>query len=135
MQTTQPTSRITPGLVHEMRFEVLPEYTAAHMGSGSARVLSTPSMILFMERTAQRLLARRLPPEYTSVGTLVNVRHLAAAPLGAPVRVRASVEEVDGRRVLLLVEAWSGDKQLGAGQHERFVVHEARFLERLKNQT
>ncbi len=116
----------------ELTFEVRPEHTAAHIGSGTVQVLSTPSMILFMERTAQQLLAEQLPEGETSVGTLVNVRHLAAAPLGAEIRVRAEIEERDGRRVRFSVEAWYGDRQLGVGQHERFIVNEARFLERLQ---
>ncbi len=117
---------------YELTFTVEEQHTAAHMGSGTVKVLSTPSMILFMERTAQQLLAQSLPEGETSVGTLVNVRHLAAAPLGAQIRVRAEIEEQDGRRVLFSVEAWYGEKQIGVGQHERFIVNEARFLARLK---
>lgn len=122
---------ITPGISHEMTFEVTPEYSAAHIGSGTAQVLSTPCMILFMERTAQRLLAQHLPEGYTSVGTLVNVRHLAATPVGETVRVRAEVLAVDGRRVTLAVDARDSRQQIGAGQHERFIVNEARFLQKV----
>ncbi len=121
---------LSPGTTHEMTFEVTPEYTAAHIGSGTAQVLSTPCMILFMERTAQRLLGQVLPEGYTSVGTLVNVRHLAATPVGEEIRVVARVKEVEARRVLLEVEARHADRLIGLGEHERFVVNEARFLQK-----
>ena len=131
MTSSPLTLPLSPGMTHEMTFEVTPEYSAAHIGSGTAQVLSTPCMILFMERTAQRFLAQYLPEGYTSVGTLVNVRHLAATPVGETVRVRVEVLAVDGRRVTFAVEARDARQKIGAGEHERFVVNEARFLQKV----
>jgi predicted thioesterase len=74
------TPSLLPGLRREDLYTVLPEHTAAHLGSGDLRVLATPSMILFMERAARQLLAEHLPPGFSSVGARVDVRHLAPLP-------------------------------------------------------
>ncbi|MBI3158228.1 MAG: thioesterase family protein [Chloroflexi bacterium] len=113
-----------------MAFEVTLERTAAHLGSGAVKVLSTPSMILFMEIAARTLLDERLPQGYSSVGTHVDVRHLAAAPLGAQVAARAEVERVEDNRIFLAVECRQGDTLIGQGGHERYVIDVARFLKR-----
>jgi fluoroacetyl-CoA thioesterase len=123
---------IKPGLWREEAFHVEERQAAIHVGSGSARVLATPWMIAFMEQTAHRLLATRLPPGYSSVGVLVNVRHIAPSPVGSPVRVRVEVLEVDGQRVNFMVQAWDPSELIGEGQHQRVVIDEARFLRRVE---
>jgi predicted thioesterase len=123
---------IYPGVVKEESFRVEIEHIAIHVGSGSVRVLATPWMIAFMERTAHRLLTCCLPDGWSSVGTLVNIQHLAATPVGAMIRVRAEVKDVDGRKVKFLVEAWDAVEKIGTGEHERFVIDEERFLRRLE---
>lgn len=123
------THSITSGLSRQQTFTVEEAHSAAHLGSGTVSVLSTPSMILFMEITARSLLDEHLPETHTTVGARVNVRHLAACPIGAQVEARVDVIEVDGRKVQLSIEAWQGDKQLGIGTHERVIVDKARFLE------
>ncbi len=115
----------------EEEYLVEERHLAAHVGSGSARVLATPWMIGFMERTAHRLLARCLPHGYSSVGTLVNVRHLAPTPFGSTLRVRAEVTAVDGARISLKIEARDASELAGEGTHERFIIDEARFLKRV----
>ncbi len=123
---------IQPGMILETTFQVEAQHSAAHIGSGSLRVLATPIMIAFMESTSHRLLAQRLPPGYSSVGMLVNVRHLAPSPMGSTVRVRSEVLEVDGLRVTFKVQAWDQSEQIGDGQHQRVVIDEARFLRRVE---
>ena len=123
---------IKPGMSLETTFQVEAQHSAAHLGSGSLRVLATPIMIAFMESTSHRLLAQRLPPGYSSVGMLVNVRHLAPTPLGTRVRVLSEVLEVDGLRVTFSVHAWDQSEQIGDGQHQRMVIDEARFLRRVE---
>jgi predicted thioesterase len=122
---------IIPGLSLEQEFEVLAEHSAAHIGSGTVGVLSTPSMIAFMEITARTLLDRHVPEGSSSVGTRVDVRHLAPSAVGVTVRVRVEVESVDRRAAVLTVTAWEGEKQVGSGRHERFVIDVERFLGRL----
>lgn len=125
------TELIQPGITEETEFTVEAQHTASHVGSGSLRVLATPIMISFMEGTSHRLLARRLPEGYSSVGVLVNVRHLAPTPAGSQVRIISRVESVDGLRVTFTVQAWDGSELVGEGLHDRMVIDEARFLRRV----
>jgi fluoroacetyl-CoA thioesterase len=127
---------VQPGLTHEASFMVGEKDLATHVGSGAASVLATPVMIAFMEKISHALLAKHLPEGYSSVGTLVNVRHLAPTPLGATVHVRADVLDLDGLKVILSVQAWDEidevTEKIGEGLHERFVINEARFLKRVE---
>ena len=115
-----------------MRFKTGPEHSASHLGSG-ADVLSTPSMICFMER-ACKALAEPLPEGQTTVGVRVDVHHLRAAPIGAEIEVRAALLSADGRRLVFWVEAlWDGER-IGQGIHERRIVDEGEFLKGLRPQ-
>jgi len=122
---------IKPGMTHEETFLVEEQHLAPHVGSGAVRVLATPWMIAFMEITAHRLLAKHLPEGQSSVGTHVDVRHLAATPLGDSVRYRAEVLAVQGIRVQFAVSAWDSQELIGEGKHERAVIDVARFLKRV----
>ena len=123
---------IQPGMVREESFLVEEEHSAIHVGSGSLRVLATPWMIAFMERVSHRLLTCCLPEGYSSVGTHVDVRHLAPSPVGATIRVRVEVLSVEGNRVYFALEAWDNLEKIGEGKHERVVIEEARFLRRVE---
>jgi fluoroacetyl-CoA thioesterase len=123
---------IHPGMTREDSFEVSMENSAIHLGSGSSRVLATPWMIAFMERVSHRLLTCCLPEGYSSVGTHLDVRHLAPTPVGATIRVRAKVLSVDGIKVNFSIEAWDSLEKIGEGKHERVVIDEARFLRRVE---
>jgi fluoroacetyl-CoA thioesterase len=92
-------------------------------------VLSTPSMIAEMEETCRLLLKEQVvpEPEWDSVGTVVNVKHLAATPVGAEVFVSAMVVSVDGRRVMFEIEARDKLEKIGEGRHERFIINVPSF--------
>ena len=122
---------IKPGMTGEETFEVKEEHLASHVGSGAMRVLATPRLIDFMEGTSHRMIARRLPKGYSSVGTEVNMRHLAPTPLGGKVRVKAEVLSIDGIKVTLSVQAWDEIEQVGSCTHQRMIIDEARFLKRV----
>jgi predicted thioesterase len=122
---------ITPGMVREDSFPITLEISAIHIGSGSSRVLATPWMIAFMERVSHRLLNCCLPEGYSSVGTHIDVRHLAPSPVGGAIRVRVEVLSIDGIKVFFAVEAWDNLEKVGEGRHERVVIDEARFLRRV----
>ena len=121
---------ILPGKVREEIFIVEEQHTAYHIGSGDEKVLGTPWMISYMERVSNRLVAKCLPEGQMSVGVHVDVRHLAATPMKAQVRVRAEVLEVVKNRVKLKVEAWDLTEKIGQGTHLRVVVEKMRFMDR-----
>jgi fluoroacetyl-CoA thioesterase len=120
------------GLTKESTFHVQDEHMAIHVGSGASRVLATPWMIAFMERASHRLMSSCLPEGYTSVGIHVDVRHLAASPIGSTIRVISEVQSVDGLQVTFAVQAWDEFEMIGEGFHKRYVVDHARFLEKVE---
>ena len=103
---------------------------ASRTGSGAVEVFSTPNLVLLMEEAAVEALAPFLDPGETSVGSLVNIRHLAPTPPGFTVTATARLLEVDGRRLVFQVEASDGVDRVGEGTHERFVVARDRFISR-----
>jgi fluoroacetyl-CoA thioesterase len=123
---------IQPGMTREDSFPITLENSAIHLGSGSSRVLATPWMIAFMERVSHRLLTCCLPEGYSSVGTHLDVRHLAPTPIGAMIRVKAEVLSVDGNRIYFKIDAWDDLEKIGEGTHERMIIDEARFLRRVE---
>lgn len=123
-------NRIQPGSERESFYSVGEENTAIHVGSGTSKVLATPWMIAFMERTSHQLLAEILPPGYTSVGVSVNVHHIAPTPVDSKIRVNTQVLEVDGSKITFEVKAWDNVEQIGEGTHQRYIVEEERFLQR-----
>ena len=122
---------IVSGLVGEYEARVEPESTAQHLGSGDVAVFATPEMIRLMERAAVRAVDHLLPEGYRTVGIHVDVRHLAATPLGMTVRARAELREVDGRKLTFRVEASDDAEVVGDGIHQRMIVELAKFKERV----
>ncbi len=116
-----------------LTFTVTDDDTAAAVGSGSLPVLGTPRLLAWLEAATCACLAPVLPEGSTSVGTRVQVEHLAASPVGASVEVSASSAYVDGRLHRFTVSARdvASGKVLGAGEITRVVVDAARFLSRL----
>ena len=121
-----------PGAVHEVSRTVTPDVTADAMGNRGVQVLATPFLIGLLENAAAGVLIPHLPPGASTVGTMVEMRHLAATPVGMTVRARATLLEGDGRRFLFQVEAWDDKDKVAEGRHERAVVPDlGRFLERV----
>ena len=102
------------------------------IGLEEARVLSTPCLIGFFELTARDAVFGLLEPGYDSVGTHVDVRHLAATPIGMEVTTRAEVVGLDERRVTFKLEAYDKRDKVAEGIHERFIINVARFAARLQ---
>lgn len=119
------------GLRGESTTTVVHENTAAHVGAGGVEVFATPMMIALMENAAWRAVADSLEEGDVTVGTLVNVQHLTATPLGQQVRATAELIEIDGRRLVFKVEAFDEKRKIGEGRHERFIVNLERFLKRI----
>jgi predicted thioesterase len=122
---------IVPGLVGEVEIVVGEADTAHAAGNAGVHVLATPRLVGLLEAAAIRAVADRLPPGTFTVGTRLDVRHLAATPVGMRVRARATLREVDGRRLVFDVEARDAQEQVAAGTHDRAQVGQARFLERV----
>lgn len=112
-------------------FKVKPEHVAKHVGSGNVEVLSTPSMIAFMEATSLECVQKYLPEDYTTVGTMVNVKHLKPAPINATIIVESKLVKQEGRRLLFEVKAYWNNILIGEGMHERYIVNKRRFIEKL----
>jgi predicted thioesterase len=123
---------LRPGLTGSAELVVSDQHTAPRVGSGAVHVLATPVMINLIEAAALDAIERLLPPGYQSLGTLLNVRHIAATPVGMRVRARATVERVDGRTVYFRVEAHDERELIGEGAHERVVVNVAKFDQRVQ---
>jgi predicted thioesterase len=118
------------GDVGEAHLLVDASHTAQAQRSGNVPVLATPVMIALMEEAAVNAIAAALPPGKTSVGTHVDVRHMAATPAGVAIRAQARVTLVDGKRITFRVLAWDALEQIGEGNHERMLVDEEKFLSR-----
>ena len=92
-------------------------------------VLSTPSMISEMEETCRLLLKDFVlkEKEWDSVGTIVDIKHIATTPVGSTIRLKAIVESVNNRKILFNVEAFDDIEKIGEGKHERFIINVAKF--------
>lgn len=123
---------LSPGLRTEAKMAVTPDNCAQAVGSGAVEVFATPMMIALMEQAAARAVEPHLAEGETTVGTRVDVQHLAATPPGMTVRATAVLERVDGRRLVFRVEAFDDREQIGSGTHERFIVRAAKFLQRAR---
>jgi predicted thioesterase len=110
------------GLTAEIEQVVVPELTADALGNHGVRVLATPFVINLMELTCNAAMKPHLPPGGASVGTMVEMKHLAPTPLGMKVRAKATLLESDGKRCLFQVEVFDEIEKIADGRHERFVV-------------
>jgi predicted thioesterase len=123
---------IVPGLTGEVEITVETADTAHALGNAGLHVLATPRLVALLEQAAIRAVAPHLPAGVGTVGTHLDVRHLAATPVGFRVRVRAVLREVDGRRLVYDVEGHDDTDRICAGTHERVQIEQARFLGRVE---
>jgi len=118
---------LKPGLQGSAELVVGEEHTAPRVGSGRVHVLATPVMINLFEAAALDAIERLLPAGHQSLGTVLNVRHIAATPVGMRVTARAEVTGVEGRTIRFRLEAHDERELIGDGTHERVVVNVAKF--------
>ncbi len=123
---------LKPGLKGRAELVVGEEHTAPRVGSGRVHVLATPVMINLFEAAALDAIERLLPAGRQSLGTVLNVRHVAATPVGMRVSATAEVTGVEGRTIRFRVEARDEKDLIGDGTHERVVVNVAKFDERVQ---
>jgi fluoroacetyl-CoA thioesterase len=122
---------LVPGLTGEFRIVVTEANTAKHLGSGCVEVLATPEMVRLMERASVAAVDHLLPEGQRTVGAHLDVRHLAATPLGMTVTARAELLTVEGRRLTFRVEAFDEVEKVGEGTHQRYIIDVDRFRQRI----
>jgi len=131
----KPTANVPIGTTATQQIEVTREMTVAHFHEHMPEVYGTPIMIYHMENTAAAAVQEFLPAGWVTVGVVVNVKHLAATPVGATVTTRAEVLEVGDYTIKLAVEAHDGFEKIGEGVHVRAAVEMERFMKRVKAKT
>ena len=109
------------------------QHTAPRIGSGRVHVLATPVMINLIEAAALAAIEQSLPEEHQSLGTRLDISHIAATPVGMKVRATAEVSRVEGRTVYFRVRAEDERELIGEGTHERVVVNLERFDKRVQD--
>lgn len=125
--------KIKVGLNSSIETDVKSEHSASKYGSGMVDVLATPAMIALMECTAKNAVDLHLPVGYTTVGTKVDVVHIAATPIGMKVTVNAKLIEVKGKKLTFRVEAFDEVEKIGEGIHERYVINSEKFMEKVNS--
>ncbi len=116
------------GIKHTVTELVTPDKTAKTVGSGLLPVYATPAMIALMEKCAAECVVPYIEDGKSSVGTMLNVKHLAASPIGIEISCTATLTEIDGRRLVFSLEASDEKGPIGEGTHERFIIDVERFM-------
>ena len=111
---------------------VTPEMSAARVGSGLVDVFATPMLVALVEQTCYESVLPQLEEGQGTVGTLVNVSHVSATPVGRRVWCESELVEVDRRRLVFKVKAYDECGLIGEGTHERFIIDTAKFMDKLK---
>jgi predicted thioesterase len=117
------------GMKHIQEWVVEEKHTTQR---GGYRVFSTPSMTQLVESTANQLAAPHLKPGQGQVGILVTIRHMGPTPMGKKVRAEAELIGIDRRRLSFKIKVYDDVEQVGEAEHERFVIDEDKYVERLK---
>ncbi len=127
--------KLPVGLTGTAELVVGEQHTAPRVGSGRIHVLATPVMINLIEAAALAAVEQSLPEEHQSLGTRLDISHIAATPVGMRVRATAEVVRVEGRTIHFRVRAEDERELIGEGTHERVVVNVARLDERVRKKT
>lgn len=122
---------IRVGLIGESITSVTSELTAKSMGSGTLDVYATPAMVALMEAASIAAIEPHLEDGKVSVGIEINVRHLAATPVGEHITAIAEITRIDGRRIMLEVRAWDEYELIGEGTHTRYLIQADEFMARI----
>jgi fluoroacetyl-CoA thioesterase len=122
---------VTIGMSAERMLTVTSDMTVKHFVPSMPAVYATPMMIMAMEMTSADAIGAVLPAGFVTVGTEVDIRHLAATPVGRQVRTTARVTTVERKVIRFIVEAFDGDRRIGEGTHARGLVNVASFTRRL----
>jgi fluoroacetyl-CoA thioesterase len=124
---------LEPGLSAKVKSVVTADLTALNQGSGEVEGLATPIMVRMMEEAAIKAVAGHLTPGMTSVGTRVEVTHVAPTPVGMNVVAQATLVEVEGRLLVFSVSAEDQSGVIGKGTHQRVIVDKETFSGRIQS--
>ena len=120
------------GITGEREEKVTTENVASKYGSGIVAVYSTPAMVGLMEGASLHCVAPLLPEGWSTVGMSVEIKHLAATPIGMTARAKAELITVEGRKLVFKVEAFDDKEKIGEGIHERYIIDMGKFMARVE---
>ena len=119
------------GIIKTIEEYVTKEKTAKVFGSGALSVYATPAMITLMEKTSAMLVEPFLAEGEGTVGISVNIKHISATPVGKTITCNSELVEIDKKRLVFKVEAYDEKGKIGEGTHERFIINNDRFMEKV----
>ena len=119
------------GIIEEGYRTVGQEDTALTLKSGDLPVYATPALVAFLEYSAKELVRKYLDDNETTVGIKMEINHIKASKIGAAIRSKAEIVEVEGKKITFKVEAYDGETRIGFGTHERFIVDRIKFIAKL----
>jgi len=123
---------VIPGLIGRSEMIVKEEDLTSQRGRIRIDVLSTPRLIQLLEEAAIEAIRNFIPPDQMSVGTEVRIKHLSATPLGMKVTANALLKRVENNRLFFRVDAYDEKGKVAEGEHERVLVSEERFLQKVE---
>ncbi|MCI9139296.1 thioesterase [bacterium 1XD42-8] len=118
------------GIIGKQIIKVTEEMTAEKLGSGKLPVYATPNMITLIENTASASVEEYLEEGQGTVGTFVNVKHLAATPIGMSVTCETELTQVDRKRLVFETKVYDESELIGEGIHERFIIDKEKFMKK-----
>src|SRR4030042_4788659 len=121
------------GMLGEARTKVTYDNTAIKYGSGAVSFFATPAMIGLMEKASINSVDSYLPKGYATVGTKVEIKHIAATPIDMEVVAQSELLEIDGPKLKFKVEAYDGKEKIGEGTHTRYVIKWDDFLKKVES--
>lgn len=124
---------LTMGMTNESILTVEEKHTASAYGSGSIYVFATPAMVGLMENAALNCVDQALGDQWTTVGTHVDVSHIAATKLGKEAKAVAELIAIDGKKLRFKVTAYDEDKKIGEGYHNRYIINQEKFMAKVNS--
>ena len=123
------------GMHAKLEITVEERHTASALGSGGIDVLATPMMIALMEGASMNAVQPALSEDESTVGTLVNISHTAATPVGMKAWATGRLIEIDGKKLVFEVSAYDESGLIGEGIHERFIINIDKFIKKVNSKT
>jgi len=121
------------GMTGRVDLVVEDKHSAANFGSGNVDVFATPMMVGLMENAAHATVDKHLPEGHATVGIQLEIRHLAATPIGMNVYAIAELVKQEGKKLTFKIEAFDDEEKIGSGTHERYIIQLDPFIEATEN--